>query len=328
MNYTIEDMKLFLKEHDVQFIRLVFCDIFGNQKNISVRPYQIEDIIENGLVFQGGLSKNQKILLKPDLTSLDILPWRPQSGSVIRFFCQICDEKGNVLENDLRTLLQNQQDKIKQNGLDIKLQLGTSFYLLKKDQSLIVPHDEAGYLDVAPMDQGEDIRRQICLNLDDMAIQTSLSYHDYGPGQNSVDLTYQDVLTACDQFITLKWAIQTSADLYDLIASFGEFEEWHENTLHMRYYIHDEKTCQSFCEGICKYSQDICKFLNLSKEPLDCVLSNHCIEFISIRPTCQPYLVTYLFLMAGLYGIKKVQTKTFIQDILSSTLLESLAKKE
>ena len=68
--------------------------------------------------------------------------------------------------------------------------------------------------------------------------------------------------------------------------------------------------------------------LNLSKEPLDCVLSNHCIEFISIRPTCQPYLVTYLFLMAGLYGIKKVQTKTFIQDILSSTLLESLAKKE
>ena len=296
MNYTIEDMKLFLKEHDVQFIRLVFCDI--------VRPYQIEDIIENGLVFQGGLSKNQKILLKPDLTSLDILPWRPQSGSVIRFFCQICDEKGNVLESDLRTLLQNQQDKIKQNGFDIKLQLGTSFYLLKKDQSLIVPHDEAGYLDVAPMDQGEDIRRQICLNLDDMAIQTSLSYHDYGPGQNSVDLTYQDVLTACDQFITLKWAIQTSADLYDLIASFGEYE------------------------GICKYSQDICKFLNLSKEPLDCVLSNHCIEFISIRPTCQPYLVTYLFLMAGLYGIKKVQTKTFIQDILSLTLLESLAKKE
>lgn len=142
MNYTIEDMKLFLKEHDVQFIRLVFCDIFGNQKNISVRPYQIEDIIENGLVFQGGLSKNQKILLKPDLTSLDILPWRPQSGSVIRFFCQICDEKGNVLESDLRTLLQNQQDKIKQNGFDIKLQLGTSFYLLKKDQSLIVPHDE------------------------------------------------------------------------------------------------------------------------------------------------------------------------------------------
>ena len=77
-----------------------------------------------------------------------------------------------------------------------------------------------------------------------MAIQTSLSYHDYGPGQNSVDLTYQDVLTACDQFITLKWAIQTSADLYDLIASFGEFEEWHENALHMCFYIHDEKTCQ------------------------------------------------------------------------------------
>lgn len=137
MNYTIEDMKLFLKEHDVQFIRLVFCDIFGNQKNISVRPYQIEDIIENGLVFQGGLSKNQKILLKPDLTSLDILPWRPQSGSVIRFFCQICDEKGNVLESDLRTLLQNQQDKIKQNGFDIKLQLGTSFYLLKKISHLL-----------------------------------------------------------------------------------------------------------------------------------------------------------------------------------------------
>ena len=32
---TMEEVMEFVEENDVKFIRLAFCDIFGNQKNIS-----------------------------------------------------------------------------------------------------------------------------------------------------------------------------------------------------------------------------------------------------------------------------------------------------
>lgn len=352
MNCTIEDIMCFLKEHDVQFIRLSYCDIFGCQKNISVRPNQIEHILKNGLFIHKERPEEPQLLLVPDLSSFDLLPWRPQTGSVVRFFCQICHQGGEIWESDCRSLLRKQLEKSRQDGYEIKMQLGTSFYLFKKDGTEKIPLDNAGYLDVSPLDQGEDIRRQVCLNLDDMGIETTVSYHDRGPGQNSIDLTYQDILTACDQFVTLKWTIQTSAELYDLETSFDRrpcFEN-NENTMHIRFQIPHEngsKIMNFFYNGIVKHYKEIELFLHATSQSYQilnkskcCLLSMNDIEILSVESNGHPYLISYLLLMAGLDGIAHqydqetievpesldiaidgVQSSSFIQDILPSSFL-------
>ena len=36
MKYSKEEVKQYVVEEDVKFIRLAFCDVFGRQKNISI----------------------------------------------------------------------------------------------------------------------------------------------------------------------------------------------------------------------------------------------------------------------------------------------------
>ena len=42
MSYAIREVLEFVKQNDVKFIRLAFCDIFGTQKNISIMPDELE----------------------------------------------------------------------------------------------------------------------------------------------------------------------------------------------------------------------------------------------------------------------------------------------
>lgn len=48
---TIDEILNFVEENDVKFIRLAFCDIFGNQKNISIMPCELEKAFTTGINF-------------------------------------------------------------------------------------------------------------------------------------------------------------------------------------------------------------------------------------------------------------------------------------
>jgi glutamine synthetase len=84
----------------------------------------------------------------------------------------------------------------------------------------IVPHDFAGYCDIAPMDKGENVRREICLTLEEMGISPESSHHEQGPGQNEVDFKYSDALSAADNLVTFKSVVKTIAARNGLHASF------------------------------------------------------------------------------------------------------------
>ena len=48
------------------------------------------------------------------------------------------------------------------------------------------PYDNAGYMDIDPEDKGENIRREVCLTLEQMGIQPESSHHEEGPGQTKL----------------------------------------------------------------------------------------------------------------------------------------------
>ena len=95
MGYSQREIEQFIGEEDVKFIRLAFSDVRGNQKNISVMPGELERAFHCGIAFDAssvdgfGGEVRSDLFLHPDLSTLSILPWRPDHGRVVRMYCDI-----------------------------------------------------------------------------------------------------------------------------------------------------------------------------------------------------------------------------------------------
>lgn len=238
MNTTMQEVLQFVRENDVKFIRLAFCDIFGTMKNIAILADELPRAFETGISFdasavRGFLNvKQSDLLLFPDPASLAVLPWRPQQGRVVRCFCDIHHPAAGNTEGpaagapfagDGRYLLKRAVERAAAAGYVCQVGAECEFYLFETDDQgrpTATPHDQGGYLDVAPADRGENVRREICLTLEEMGLRPESSHHEQGPGQNEIDFRYSDALTAADQLVSFKAAVRAVAARNGLFASF------------------------------------------------------------------------------------------------------------
>ncbi|MDD3242447.1 MAG: glutamine synthetase family protein [Eubacteriales bacterium] len=227
--FTAKEVLQFARENDVKFIRLAFCDVFGRLKNIAVLADELPRALEAGISFDpsviAGFStfEESELFLFPIPSTLVVLPWRPQQGRVIRFFCEVRYPDGRPFEGDGRYLLKQAAERAAGQDLSCKVGPKCEFYLFETDEKgypTNIPHDCAGYMDVAPLDRGENVRRDICLTLEEMDIQPESSHHEEGPGQNEIDFRYCDALDAADNLITLRTVVEAVASRNGLCASF------------------------------------------------------------------------------------------------------------
>lgn len=229
MDYTMNEVVQFIEENDVKFIRLAFCDIFGNQKNIAIMPTELPRAFEQGIHFNAAALKgflnieDSDLLLFPDPATLSVLPWRPAQGRVVRFYCDIRYPNGDPFEGDGRHILRLAMKRARAAGYSLTMGTASEFYLFEQDDNghpTIIPHDHGEYFDIAPLDKGENVRRQICLTLEEMGIQPESSHHEQGPGQHEIDFRYADVMEAADNFVTFKSVVKSMASASGLYASF------------------------------------------------------------------------------------------------------------
>jgi len=229
MAYTQKEVIEYVKENDVKFICLAFCDIFGTQKNISIMPDELSVAFQNGISFDAsairGFTSVEKsdLFLFPDPNTLCTLPWKSQFERVIRLFCDIKNPDGTAYIGDSRYLLKQAMDRAEKAGYICQIGPECEFYLFKTDEDANptdVPYDNGGYFDIAPLDKCENIRREICICLEEMGIFPETSHHEQGPGQNEVDFRYGSPLTAADNMISFKSAVKAIASRNGLFASF------------------------------------------------------------------------------------------------------------
>lgn len=226
MFFSEDDVLEFIEENDVKFIRLTFCDTFGNMKNIAIMPRELHRAIVDGIPFNATdllESSHQNLLLKPDISTLSVLPWRPQSGRVVRFFCTLYRMDGTPYEGDLRRNLRETMKSIQEHGYQCEMGTRCEFYLFETDMQgkpTRTPCDQGGYLDVAPLDKCENTRREICLSLDEMGLNPTTSCHKHGPGQNEIDFACSNALTAADNMVHYKTVVKTIASQNGFYASF------------------------------------------------------------------------------------------------------------
>lgn len=283
---TVEEVLEFVKYNDVKFIRLSFCDLFGKQKNISIMPDELPRAFEHGIPFDAhavsGFTDITKsdLLLIPDPTTLSVLPWRPQQGRVVRFYCGIKNPDGSVFWGDTREILKSVVNQTRQNGYSCMIGAECEFYLFKTDENgdpTTEPFDNGGYLDVYPLDKGENVRREICLCLEEMGIRPETSHHERGPGQNEIDFKFSDAVNSADNLITFKQVVKSIAARNGLFASFAPkpFPDKSGSGLHINLSLmqngynvfklgekEHSKVAESFIAGVLQKITEITAFLN------------------------------------------------------------------
>ncbi len=230
MKYSKQEIMQYVQEEDVKFIRLAFCDVFGKQKNISIMPEELPRAFEYGIAIDAsaiegfGDETHSDLLLHPDADTLMHLPWRPEHGRVVRMFCTISYPDGRTFECDSRSILKQAVQDAEEAGYQFFFGAEQEFYLFHLDDNgnpTKEPYDYAGYMDIAPEDRGENIRREVCLTLEQMGIRPESSHHEEGPGQNEIDFRYSSPLAAADNAMTFQTVVKTVARRNGLVADFG-----------------------------------------------------------------------------------------------------------
>ncbi|MGN0983327.1 MAG: glutamine synthetase family protein [Gemmiger sp.] len=229
MKRTAQDILNFVEDNDVKFVRLTFCDIFGNQKNISVFSSELPEAFAHGVCFDGSSIagfmnvEESDLVLWPDPNTASVLPWRPTEGRVMRMYCDITLPDGKPFEGNCRGYLQSVVRRAKAMGLTCNVGCECEFYLFETDaagQPTHIPMDRGGYFDIAPLDKGENIRREICFAMEDMGLRPQHSHHESGFGQNEVDFMYATAVKSADNLNTFKSTVKAIAARNGLYASF------------------------------------------------------------------------------------------------------------
>ncbi|MBQ5960543.1 MAG: glutamine synthetase [Firmicutes bacterium] len=344
MKYSKDEVMQYVFEEDVKFIRLTFCDVFGRQKNISIMPDELQRAFTYGIAFDAsaidgfGDEVHSDLFLHPDPETLMPLPWRPEHGRVVQMFSDITHPDGTPFACDTRSLLKKAVQKAKTAGIEFTFGAEQEFYLFLRDENgraTKIPCDTAGYMDIAPDDHGENIRREVCLTLEKMGIHPESSHHEEGPGQNEIDFRYSDALTAADNALTFRRVVQTIAQLGGMAADFSPkpLADKPGNGFHMNLSLRnpfDESILSQMIAGILENIRPMTVFLN----PVEASyqrLGNHKApgyiswsaenrsqliripaaageyrraELRSPDPAANPYLAFSLLIDAALYGIE------------------------
>lgn len=344
MKYSKEEVLQYVSEDDVKFIRLAFCDVFGKPKNISIMPDELPRAFERGIAFDAssidgfGDEAHCDLLLKPDSSTLTALPWRPEHGKVVRMFSDVCAPRGEASDCDTRNLLKSAVKAAEARGFDFSFGAEQEFYLFTLDgdgNPTKQPYDNAGYMDIAPEDKGENVRREICLTLERMGIRPESSHHKAGPGQNEIDFRYSDPLTAADNAVTFRTVVKTVAKRNGLWADFSPkpLKDLPGSGFHINMSVSssDSSDCLPYLiAGLLDKARDMTVFFNPIKESYERLGKDKAPRYISwsdenrsrlIRvpaafgeyrraelrspdPTSNPYLAFSLMIYAALYGLE------------------------
>ena len=355
MQYSKEEIRQYVAEEDIKFIRLAFCDLSGRQKNISIHPDELDRALQYGIAFDAsaipgfGDEVHSDLFLQPDTSTLCLLPWRPDHGRVARMFCGIVRPDGTPFEADARQLLRQAVREAEDMGITFAFGTEMEFYLFQRDElgePTKQPYDHAGYMDIAPEDKGENVRREICLTMEQMGIRPECSHHEQGPGQNEIDFRYSQPLTAADNAVTFRTVVDSVAVRSGLAADFSPkpISGQPGNGMHINISAKSADGADVMpliIAGILAHIREMTVFLNTvdasylrfggSKAPRYISWSSENrsqliripaaqgeyrrAELRSPDPLCNPYLAFALLIYAGLDGIRRALPLPAAADI-------------
>lgn len=226
---TKEDIFRMIDEEDIEFIRLQFTDIMGNLKNIAITPGQLDRAMNNMYFFDAAAlldnvyDYQEDLYLRPDLDTFVILPWRPQQGKVAKVVCDSYTVDGEPFVLSSRKILKKVTEEAAKKGYSFLVDPECEFFLFNTNENGLpttISHEQAGYMDVGPVDFGENARRDIVLMLEEMGFEIESSHHEHAPAQHEVDFSELEAFKCADAIQTFRFAVRSVAKRFGLYATF------------------------------------------------------------------------------------------------------------
>lgn len=223
-----EDVLRKAKELDVQFIHLQFTDILGVLKSVAITIEQLEKALNNEVMFDGSSIdgfvriEESDMYLRPDPSTFVVFPWANQVREA-RLICDVYTKDGKPFEGCPRNTLKRVIEEAREMGYIMNAGPECEFFLFHTDEMgkpSLETQDNAGYFDLAPVDLGENARRDMVLTLKEMGFEIEASHHEVAPGQHEIDFKYDDALTTADNIMTFKMAVRIIAQRHGLHATF------------------------------------------------------------------------------------------------------------
>src|SRR5437773_304262 len=214
----------------VAFVRLQFTEPYGAVKNVSIPVDELEKALDNELMFDGSSIRGFKrieqsdMYFLPDPHTYALLPWRgTDTARTARLICDVADPDGQPFAGDPRSNLKRVLKQAEELGYTMQVGPEAEFFLFRLDgegNPTVDPHDAASYFDVAPLDKGEDCRRDIEVTLQQMGFHLEAAHHEVAIGQHEIDFRHADALTTADNLITFRQVVKVIAARHGMHATF------------------------------------------------------------------------------------------------------------
>lgn len=360
---TMEEILEYISENDVKFVKLSFCDIFGRQKNVSVNASYFKEACGEGVEIDSsavGFPTGDTFRLYPMVETITTLPWRPSAGSVVNVICNIGYRDGAPFEGDCCRVIWDAERDFAQTGCSISFMTESEFYITKLDESgepTLTPVDRAGYLDAAPLDRCENLRRDIVFTLEAMGMEPHSSHHEHGPGQNAVIFRANTAFRSSVNTLLFRSAVRNIANINGLYATFAPspLEGMIGSNFRIVVDLADRKGAanadktRAFARGVLARLPEMAIFTNPVRNsykrllykstpahltlngPLSAVrtgMGNGKVEILSADTACNPFVVLALVLEAGREGLEGRAPEPVEGATLPGSLTEAVEAAE
>ncbi len=287
---TREEILTRLEREDVQFLRLMFTDLLGMNKNVEVPRSQFEKALDGQILFDGSSIEGfvrieeSDMILVPDLGTFRIFPWDDdREGRVARLICDIHNPDGSAFAGCPRQTLKRQIACAGELGYEMMAGVEAEFFLFELDEegyATVSTHDRGGYFDLAPIDKGETCRRAIVRSLQALGFDVEAAHHEVAEGQHEIDFRYSDALQVADNLATFRFVVRKVARDFGLHATFmpkpvfginGSGMHTHQSlfTLEGENAFYDpeaefqlSETAMQYIAGLLKHAKGLCPLTN------------------------------------------------------------------
>ncbi len=189
---TKDEILKICKEEKVRFIRLQFTDILGINKAVEIPESQFSKALDGSVIFDGSAIKGffrieeSDMRLLPDPNTFRIFPAEQmERGLVGRIICDVRHPDGSSFEGCPRSCFKKVLEESRRMGYSFQAGLEVEFFIFNQDSNgaaTVDTRDSAGYFDLAPVDKGEEARRDMVNLLEAMGLSISAAHHEVRRG--------------------------------------------------------------------------------------------------------------------------------------------------
>ena len=255
---TGNDVLKFAKEKGAKMVDLKFCDMIGTWQHLTVPLHQLTDeAFENGFGFDGssirgwkGIEESDMIII-PDPNTALMDPF--MTTPTLSLICDVClPETLQPYDRDPRQIVKKAIAYMQSTGIadtayfgpeaeffifdDVRYEQtsNSAFYMVDSEEAVWnTGRDEGGknlgykvrskegYFPGLPTDSQQDLRTDICLELEKCGMEVERHHHEVATaGQGEINFKFDTALNMGDKMMWFKYIVKNVAKRYGKTATF------------------------------------------------------------------------------------------------------------